>query len=65
MCYVKNTLDKRVLGWVGDSITNLSMGIFADSDFAGCDDTLRSTSGIHMHVQGPHIRFPIAGGNKL
>ena len=50
MCYVSSTLDKRMIGWVGDSLANLSIGIFADADFAGCGDTLRSTSGSHMHV---------------
>ena len=64
MCYVNSTLDKRMIGWVGDYIADLSIGIFADADFAGCGDTLRSTSGSHMHAQGPHTRFLIAGGSK-
>ena len=64
MCYVNSALDKRMIGWVGDSLADLSLGIFADADFAGCGDTLRSTSGSHMRVQGPHTRFPIAGGSK-
>ena len=64
MCYVNSTLDKRMIGWVGDPIATLSIGIFADADFAGCGETLRSTSGSHMHVQGKHTRFPIAGGSK-
>ena len=64
MCYVNSTLDKRMIGWVGDPIATLSVGIFADADFAGCGETLRSTSGSHMHVQGKHTRFPIAGGSK-
>ena len=64
MCYVNSTLDKRMIGWVGDPIATLSVGIFADADFAGCGETLRSTSGSHMHVQGKRTRFPIAGGSK-
>ena len=43
-----------MIGWVGDSIADPSIGIFADADFAGSDETLRSTSGSHMHVQGKH-----------
>ena len=66
MCYVNmaHWINKRMVGWVGDSIADLSIGLFADADFAGCGDTLRPTSGSHMHAQGPHTRFPIAGGSK-
>ena len=65
MCYVNSTLDKRMIGWVGDPIATLSVGIFADADFAGCGETLRSTSGSHMHVQGKHTRFPLLGGASV
>ena len=53
-----------MIGWVGDSIADLSIGNFADADFAGCGGTLRSASGSHMHVQGQQTRFPITGGSK-
>ena len=57
ICYVNSAR-------VGDSIADLSIGIFADADCAGCGETLRSTSGSHTHVQGKHTRCPIAGGSK-
>jgi len=64
MCYVNSTLKKRMIGWVGDSIEEHSIALYADADFAGCSQSLRSTSGSHMHIQGKHTRFPLAGGSK-
>ena len=63
MCHVNSTLGKRMVGWVGNSMKDLSsVVVYADADFAGCAQSLRPTSGSHMHVQGKHIWFPLAGG---
>ena len=64
MCYVNSSLTKRMTGWVGDKLKDLSLSLFADADFAGCAQSLRSTSGSHMHIQGLHTRFPLSGGSK-
>ena len=64
MCYVNSSLTKRMTGWVGDKFKDLSLSLFADADFAGCAQSLRSTSGSHMHIQGLHTRFPLSGGSK-
>ena len=64
MCYVNSTLSMKMIGWVGDDIKELSLALFADADFAGCAQSLRSTSGSHLNVQGKHTRFPLAGGSK-
>lgn len=64
MCYVNGSTSYQMIGWVGDGAAKLEIGLFADADFAGCGQTLRSTSGAHLHVQGPHTRFPISGGSK-
>ena len=53
-----------MIGWVGDKIEDLSLGLFAAADFAGCAQSLRSTSGSHLQVQGKFTRFPLAGGSK-
>ena len=58
------TLSLKMIGWVGDKIEDLSLGLFADADFAGCAQSLRSTSGSHLQVQGKFTRFPLAGGSK-
>ena len=64
MCYVNSSLSKRMTGWVGNKFDDLSLSLFADADFAGRAQTLRSTSGSHMHIQGKHTRFPLSGGSK-
>ena len=64
MCYVNSTLSLKMIGWVGDQIEDLSLGLFAGADFAGCAQSLRSTSGSHLQVQGKFTRFPLAGGSK-
>ena len=64
MCYVNSSLSKRMVGWVGDDFKELSVSLFADADFAGCSQPMRSTSGSHMHIQGSHTRFPLSGGSK-
>ena len=64
MCYVNSTLGKRMIGWVGNDMKDLSIALYADADFAGCALSLRSTSGSHMHIQGKRTRFPLAGGSK-
>ena len=64
MCYVNSTLSLKMIGWVGDKIEDLSLEIFADADFAGCAQSLKSISGSHLQVQGKFTRFPLAGGSK-
>lgn len=54
----------KIDGWVGNELTALQIGIFADADYAECGQSLRSTSGSHMLASGSHTRFPLAGGSK-
>jgi hypothetical protein len=64
MCYINSSKHLRMIGWVGDKPTDLQCHLFADADFAGCTQTQRSTSGIHLCVRGPRSCFPIAGHSK-
>ena len=64
MAYVHQSKHHMMIGWVGDSLGDSSIGLFADADYAGCGESLKSTSGAHMHIQGPHTRFPLAGLSK-
>ena len=41
-----------MIGWVGDQTEELSLALFTDADYAGCGQSLKSTSGAHMHIQG-------------
>ena len=36
MCYINSTLNLRMVGWVGDKISDVSPHLFADVDLAGC-----------------------------
>ena len=64
MCYVHHTKHWRMVGWVGDSMDDVHLALYADADFAGCVESLRSTSGGHLDLQGPNTRFPLSGSSK-
>ena len=64
MAYVHQSKHHLMIGWVGDSMGDSSIGLFADADYAGCGESLKSTSGAHLHIQGPRTRFPLAGLSK-
>ena len=64
MAYVHQSKHRMMIGWAGDSLEASSIGLFADADYAGCGESLKPTSGAHMHIQGPHTRFPLAGLSK-
>ena len=49
MAYVHQSKHHMMIGWVGDSMENSSIGLFADADYAGCGESLKSTSGAHLH----------------
>ena len=34
MCYINSTLDWRQVGWVGDSLEDLSLHLFADMELS-------------------------------
>ena len=59
--YLKATKHHRLMGWVGDKAEDLCVGLYADADFAGCNDTCRSTSGVHLGVYGPSTNFALEG----
>ena len=49
MCYVNSTLGKRMIGWVGNDMKDLSIALYADADFAD----------VHNHCE-VHFRFSYA-----
>ena len=61
MCYLWTTLEYRMVGWIGDDPSDLSVHLACDASFAECPYTLRSSSGCHADIQGPNSRFPWAG----
>jgi hypothetical protein len=57
--YVKGSLKKRLVGFVGNTPSEVMPHQYADADFAGDPRTLRSTSGAQIQIEGSHTRFPI------
>ena len=64
VCYLHCTVDVRMCGWVGDPVKDWELVLYADADFSGCKDTLRSTSGVFLCIRAPHTFFPLAGSSK-
>ena len=61
ICYINSTKHLRMVGWVGDEPGDITRNLYADADFAGCDKTQRSTTGVHMAMEGPSTKYPISG----
>ena len=58
--YISTSRHKRLIGWVGDGLHDCFPVAYADSDYAGCEKTMRSTTGAAMLMEGHFTRFPIA-----
>ena len=43
---------------------DVRLALYADADFAGCVESLRSTSGGHLNLEGRNTRFPLSGSSK-
>ena len=63
MCYVQSTLDMKMTGYIGDTISECKLWLFADSDHAGEHDS-KSTSGSLLCLVGPNTYFPLAAFSK-
>ena len=64
MAYVKSSVDKRLVGYVGDGPEGWTPHLFTDADLAGCSESQRSTTGVFHCIRGPRTRFPIAAVSK-
>jgi hypothetical protein len=58
------TKHKTMVGWVSDDFESLQIQLYSDADFAGCQDTMRSTTGVHACLNGPGTSFPPSGQSK-
>ena len=48
VCYVHSTLEHRMIGYIGDEPQNCHVDLFTDADFAGDQETARSTIGVFL-----------------
>ena len=62
--YVNSSTDLRMIGYIGDPLDDLSLGLYADADLASCPDTMKSTNGALLVLQGPNSFFPLAALSK-
>ena len=63
VCYVNSTLHWRQFGYIGDPTAKLRVHLYSDADFAGCKNTARSTTGVHLALEGAHSSWPAAHGH--
>ena len=63
VCYINSTLDLQLQSFIGDSIIDCRLWLFADADHAGEYDN-RSTSGCFLVLVGPNTYFPLTAFSK-
>ena len=61
MRYIHNSYELRLVGFVGDPVTNINVSLFADADFAGDVISQKSTTGIHLALNGRYTYYPLHG----
>ena len=64
VCFIETTLGYRQEGIIADAVDLLRTVGYADADFAGCYETLRSTTGGHLCIEGPKSHFPLHAVSK-
>ena len=62
--YINSTLDIRSFTWVGNRPNDMNIVLYSDADFAGCKETMRSTTGAFLTIQGTHTFAPLAAVSK-
>lgn len=59
MRYIHNSYELRLVGFVGDPVTDINVSPFTDADFAGDAISQRSTTGIHLALNGRYTYYPL------
>ena len=59
ICYLHHTKDWAQACWVGDTISDCKLALFADASFAGDLKDSKSTSGAYLVLIGPRTYVPI------
>ena len=62
--HIHCTRDYLLTGWIGDQLVDIDPHLFSDADFAGCGDSLKSTSGAFLVLRGQNSSFPISASSK-
>jgi hypothetical protein len=64
MCYVNSSVDRKMIGWVAVGLAELTLTLYSDADFAGDQDTMKSTSGVFLALVGPSSFVPLGAVSK-
>ena len=64
MRYVSGSLHLRQMGYTADNAKGVSVTLYCDADFAGCKETMRSTTGMHLSLSGKSTCWPILAMSK-
>ncbi len=64
MSYVNCSGHYRQIGFLGDPLDKVELGLFCDADFAGDRRDSKSTSGVFMALIGPNTFFPLSALSK-
>ncbi len=64
MCYINCSLELKLHGWIGDPPAELTLTLYADADFAGDNETMRSTSGVFLALTGKNTFWPLTAISK-
>ena len=59
ICFMHHSRKHRRIGFIGDELSELRLGLFTDADFAGTNASLKSTSGVFLALYGPNSFFPL------
>jgi len=62
--YIQSSLDRRMVAYVGDKLTECQLWLFSDADFAGDTETRRSTSGVFLALVGPATFVPLSAASR-
>jgi hypothetical protein len=62
--YINSSLDVKMMGWVGNPVSEWELVVYSDADFGGDLETSRSTSGVFVCVRASHTFFPLSATSK-
>ena len=64
MCYINQSIDLCMFGWVGDSQNDLRLWLYTDADFAADKSDSKSVSGVFCALVGQTTFFPLCALSK-
>ena len=62
--YIYSTYHWREVNWMGDRMEDLSIHLYPDADFGGCQTTSTSTRGCYFCVTVPNTRSRLSTASK-